>query len=209
MTMHRKWTCWFFLIYAQKGHFWYNKSRLTILLSSLRLHLSSLLVRSVKDVACKSSHNNFYKNERAIWFVHVQCNLRVTCTLCCTLSIICNPLHHVYSNSWVLDVPHCLMKHVGASLRGRAWKKWFVSWAMIWSRHIEGFSRFITSHRCWKLCFVSLTRWEELYIKPLKENSIKLYYKSISLPWAPPFFYHTTSFASFTAKPVGPCQWIM
>jgi hypothetical protein len=30
----------------------------------------------------------------------------VTCTLCCALSIICNPLHHVYSNSWVLDVPH-------------------------------------------------------------------------------------------------------
>ena len=45
---------------------------------------------------------------------------------------------NLYSNSWVLDVPHCLMKHVGASLRGRAWKKWFVSWTMIWSRHIEG-----------------------------------------------------------------------
>jgi hypothetical protein len=30
------------------------------------------------------------------------------------------------------------MKHVGVSLRGRAWKKWHVSWAMIWIRHIEG-----------------------------------------------------------------------
>ena len=38
----------------------------------------------------------------------------------------------------VLDVPHCLMKHVGASLRGRARKKWYVSWALIWSRHTEG-----------------------------------------------------------------------
>ena len=73
-------------------------------------------------------------------FICTCSNLHVTCTLCCTLSIICNPLHHVYSdsNSWVLDVPHCLMKHVGASWRGRAWKKWYVSWAMIWSRHMEG-----------------------------------------------------------------------
>ena len=37
-----------------------------------------------------------------------------------------------------LDVPHCLMKHVGASLRGRAWKKWYISLAVIWSRHVEG-----------------------------------------------------------------------
>ena len=74
----------------------------------------------------------------AIKFVHVQCNLHVTCTLCCTLSIICNPLQHVYSNTWGLDVPHCLMKHLEVGSRGRAWKKWYVSWAMIWSRHIEG-----------------------------------------------------------------------
>ena len=38
-----------------------KKSSLTILLSSLGLHLSSLLVKCVEDVACKSSHINFYK----------------------------------------------------------------------------------------------------------------------------------------------------
>ena len=48
----------------------------------LRLHLSSLLVKCVKDVACKSSHNNLQKHY-AIYFVHIQCNLHVTCTLCC------------------------------------------------------------------------------------------------------------------------------
>ena len=37
-----------------------EKSSLTILLSSLGLHLSSLLVECVEDVACKSSHNNFF-----------------------------------------------------------------------------------------------------------------------------------------------------
>ena len=50
---------------------------LTILLSSLGLHLS-LLVKCVEDVAGKYSHNNFYqknKNER-FNIVHVQCNLR-------------------------------------------------------------------------------------------------------------------------------------
>ena len=55
-------------------------------------------------------------------FVHVQCNLHVTFTVCCTSSIICNLLHHVYSNSWVLDVLHCLVKHVRADLKGRARK---------------------------------------------------------------------------------------
>jgi hypothetical protein len=40
---------------------------------------------------------------------------------------------NMHSNSWVLDVPHC-----GRSIRGRACKKWYVSWAMIWSRHVEG-----------------------------------------------------------------------
>ena len=29
------------------------------------------------------------------------------------------------------DVPHYLMKHVGASLRGRAWKKSYVTWVVI------------------------------------------------------------------------------
>jgi hypothetical protein len=38
-----------------------KNSSLTILLSSLGLHLSSLLVKCVEDVACKSFHNIFYK----------------------------------------------------------------------------------------------------------------------------------------------------
>jgi hypothetical protein len=44
----------------KKGNF-ERKSSLTILLSSLGLHLSSRFVKCVKDVACKSSHINFYK----------------------------------------------------------------------------------------------------------------------------------------------------
>ena len=44
----------------------------------------------------------------------------------------------MHLNSWVLDVPHCLMKDVGASLRGMAWKKWNITLAMIWFNHIEG-----------------------------------------------------------------------
>ena len=51
-----------FLIHAQKGKFW-KKSSLTILLSSLGLHLSSPLVKCVEDVACKSSQNNFHKKK--------------------------------------------------------------------------------------------------------------------------------------------------
>ena len=50
--------------------FWYMPKRavvkkyssLTILLSSLGLHLSSLL-KCVEHVACKSSHNNSYKKK--------------------------------------------------------------------------------------------------------------------------------------------------
>ena len=38
-----------------------EKSSLLVLLSSLRLYLSSLLVKCVEDVACKASHNNSYK----------------------------------------------------------------------------------------------------------------------------------------------------
>ena len=40
-----------------------KNSSLNILLSSLGLHFSSLFVQCVEDVACKSSHNNFYKNK--------------------------------------------------------------------------------------------------------------------------------------------------
>ena len=39
-------------------------SSLIILLSSFGLHLSSLLVKCVKDVDCKSTYNNLYKHER-------------------------------------------------------------------------------------------------------------------------------------------------
>ena len=38
-----------------------------------------------------------------------------------------------------------------------------------------------------------------------KNNSFKIHYNNISLPWAPAFFYQGTSFASPTAKPIGPC----
>ena len=41
-----------------------KESSSTILLFSLQLHLSSLLVKCVKDMAYKSSHNNFYQKER-------------------------------------------------------------------------------------------------------------------------------------------------
>ena len=31
---------------------------------------------------------------------------------------------YAYSNSLILDVPRCLVKHVGVGLRGRAKKEW-------------------------------------------------------------------------------------
>ena len=49
-----------FNICPKKANLKKNPS-LTILLSSLGLHLSSLLVKCVEDVDCKSSHNNLYK----------------------------------------------------------------------------------------------------------------------------------------------------
>ena len=59
----KKWMCWF-LIHAQKGQF-IKKNQVwpfsCLLLSSLGLHLSSLLVKCVEDVACESSHNTFTK----------------------------------------------------------------------------------------------------------------------------------------------------
>ena len=39
---------------------------------------------------------------------------------------------------WKYIVPRCLVKQVGAGSQGRERKKWYVLWAMIWSRHIEG-----------------------------------------------------------------------
>ena len=83
MTMHQKVKVLIFFNMPKKGSFEKNSS-LTILLSSLGLHLSSLLVKCVEDVACKSSHNNFYKKKMSDSIVHVQCNLHVTCTLCFT-----------------------------------------------------------------------------------------------------------------------------
>jgi hypothetical protein len=38
---------------------------------------------------------------------------------------------------------------------------------------------------------------------------IKKYYNTISMPWAFAFFYHSTSFACPTAKPVITCHWII
>ena len=100
-----------------------KRANLTILLSSLGLHLSSLLVKCVKDVACKSSHNIFLSKNWAISFVHVQSNLHATCTLCYTISIICNQIHHVYSNSWSLP---------------SMWLRWFeYDMAMIWHMSIQ------------------------------------------------------------------------
>ena len=40
-----------------------------------------------------------------------------------------------------------------------------------------------------------------------KKCSLKIHYHNISLPWALAIFCQSTSFASPTAKPVGPCQW--
>ena len=62
----KKWRCWFFFKYMPKKGSIEKNSSLTILLSSLGLHLSSLLVKYVEVVACKSSQNNFYKKKWAI-----------------------------------------------------------------------------------------------------------------------------------------------
>jgi hypothetical protein len=55
----------FFYTCPKRGIYEKNSS-LTILLSSLGLHLSSLLVKCVDKVACKSSHKILYKNQSAI-----------------------------------------------------------------------------------------------------------------------------------------------
>ena len=125
----KKWMCWFFFMHVQKRQFYLKKknSSLTILLSSLGLHLSSLLVRCVEDVACKSSHNNLFNERFNLYMFNVIYMWHVP--LRCTLRIICNMLHHVYSNSWFPYVPHCLVKQLGVGWRGRAWKKWHPSWA--------------------------------------------------------------------------------
>ena len=59
MTMHQKMNVLIFLKYIPPKSIFEKKSTLTIL-------LSSLFVKCVKDMACKSSHNNSYKkkNER-------------------------------------------------------------------------------------------------------------------------------------------------
>jgi len=104
----KKWMCWF-LIHAQKG--WFIKQNQVwpfscLLLSSLGLHLSSLLVKCVEDVACESSHNNFYKtNEqfnlymlKVIYVWHVPC---VVTTL------------NRFFNVWLylMLLPACLAQH--------------------------------------------------------------------------------------------------
>jgi hypothetical protein len=143
-----------------------------------------------------------------LYMFNVICMWHVPCVV--HWSIICNSLLHVYSNSWVPDVPHCLMKHVGASLRGRAWKKWYVSWAMIWSRHIEG--RLTPQNSIHHIDVEKCALWtlpsgKELYIKPSK-ISLKRYYNGISLQWVFVISYQTTSLASLTTKHVGPYQYI-
>ena len=82
MTMHQEVNVLIFLNIGPKRGVLKNNCSLTILLSSLGVHLSSLLVKCVEDVACKSSQNNFYKkkNERfnlymvnVIYMWHVPC----------------------------------------------------------------------------------------------------------------------------------------
>jgi hypothetical protein len=62
--MHQTVNVLIFLIHAQKGIIEnLKKSSLLILLSSLRLYLSSLHAKCVEDVACKLSHNFFYEKK--------------------------------------------------------------------------------------------------------------------------------------------------
>ena len=140
----------------------------------------------------------------------------MTCTLCCTLSnIICNPLHHVYSNSWVLDVPHCLVKHVGAGLRGGVGKKWYAAWAMTWSRHIVGILASqdslqhidVEKRALWALPSGKSCMYSPPSPPPKKEKKIiqNLLEEHFFAMGPCPFLVETTSFASLTTKPVGPC----
>ena len=63
--MHRKMNVLNFLNICSKGNLGWTKNKFDQSLVFSWLHLSSLLVRCVVDVACKYSHNNFYKqNER-------------------------------------------------------------------------------------------------------------------------------------------------
>ena len=61
-----------------------KNSSLTIFLSSLGLHLSSLLVECVEDVGCKYSHNNFYKKMSNLICT---CSIQFTCDMYLVLSL--------------------------------------------------------------------------------------------------------------------------
>ena len=94
---------------------------------------------------------------------------------------------------------------MGAGLRGREWKEWYVSWATIWSRHIEGklASQESLQHiESLKICHQSLTYWEELCTKPPHPKKSKSKSKLIiraSLYHGPlPFLPTHISFASYT-----------
>ena len=76
----REWMWRFFKNMPKKGNLWKKKKSLTILLSSLGVHLSSLLVKCVEDVAYKSSYNKFYKKEE-------ESDLSCTCNIYLVLSL--------------------------------------------------------------------------------------------------------------------------
>ena len=183
--MYQKVNVLIFFMHVQKRQFYLKKknSSLTILLSSLGLHLSSLLVRCVEDVACKSSHNNLF-NERfnlymfnVIYMWHVPFvvlwGLFATCFTMCTRILDFHMFHIVWWNSWEL------VEGVGNGRNGIPH-----GLDMIKAHIVQTcFSRLITSYRCWKMCLMSLTWWEELYIK-LPKN--KNHWKFITIA----FLYH-------------------
>ncbi len=82
---------------------------------------------------------------------------------------------NLHWNSQVLDVPLCLVKHVGASLRGGHKKKWYISLAMIWSKHIEGglASQDLLDHIDARKCALLVRR---VVYEALKEISLKKKY---------------------------------
>ena len=99
----KKLMCWFiFLYYMPKKGILEKNSSLIILLSSLGLHLSSLLVECVEDVACSSSHNNFYQKKMS--------------NLLCTSSMFftCDKYLMLYIEHYLQPTSPCVLKFLSS-----------------------------------------------------------------------------------------------
>ena len=97
------------------------------------------------------------------------------------------------------------MKHVGASLRGRAWNKWYTSLAMIWPKHIEGglASQDLIDHIDAGKC--------DLRVRRVIYKALKIVNKIVKIAFSttgPCLFLPDHLSRVSQRKTIGPCQYI-